>query len=147
MRVYLAGPISGYTEEEAYDWREEAKRVLEAHGATVYTPRRVDFMEVDGDRLIERDRQAGIEAALRDYAQVQSCDFLLVNLAYAQRISIGTMIELGWAAAFRKPALVILPSGALHDHSFVHFCASVVVPNLEAALSLIRVWQLESQNS
>jgi len=39
----------------------------------------------------------------RDRFDVQTCDLLLVNLLGATSVSIGTMFELAWTDAWRKP--------------------------------------------
>ena len=39
---------------------------------------------------------------------MQRCDVVLMYLIGAKKVSIGTMIEAGWADAYRKPVVLVL---------------------------------------
>lgn len=73
---------------------------------------------------------------LRDHNDVQRSNGLLVNLTGADRVSIGTMIELGWADAYRKPVVIAMEEGNIHWHAMVRD-RGLVVSTLEEATELI----------
>ena len=139
MNIYLAGQISGLTKEEAFGWRDCLKDKLEyLPNVRVLVPERADFVGGSGDGdasyLQEIDRQRGEEAAQKDFNAICCSNIVLFNLLYTRKISIGTLIEMGWAFTLGKYVLVVLQPGTVYDHSFVHWCASQIVDNLDEAL-------------
>ena len=80
------------------------------------------------------------EAAItgRDrYDVMTRCDAVLVYLLGAEEVSIGTVIEVGWADAARKPIiLVIEDEGNVHDHPMVRCPAAFRVSSLIDACDL-----------
>lgn len=73
----------------------------------------------------------------RDRFDCQGSDLILVNLLGAARVSIGSMIELGWADAARVPIiLAIEEEGNMHDHAMVREVAGWRVPSLDLALDV-----------
>jgi hypothetical protein len=89
----------------------------------------------------------GHAAVARDLWDVDRCDVLLMNLAGAYSVSIGSMVELGRASSKGKFVIVVLPSHESggeagpdrnpHDHLFVYELASVVVDTLDEALEVV----------
>jgi nucleoside 2-deoxyribosyltransferase len=75
----------------------------------------------------------------RDYWDVSRCDAVLFNLVGAEKVSIGTMIEYGWASAFNKPRITIMERrGNIHDHPIVRNLTTFRAYNLEEGLNLVR---------
>lgn len=138
--VYLAGSIRGLTVEEADGWREQATLTLERLGIGVLSPLRFKpFMPNAG--VIESEypqtvlgTAKGITA--RDRFDVMRCDALLANLSN-DRPSVGTMIELGWADAFRKPIVAVLTEGGPNDHPMVREVVSFAVGSLPEAYEVL----------
>lgn len=52
-------------------------------------------------------------------------------------ISIGTMVELGWASAAGIPVLLVMPTGNVHDHPFTRALCNYRVSTIEEASDLI----------
>lgn len=149
--VYLAGPISGLTYDEATDWRENDTFCfdIECSGFTPLSPMRGKEQFRDAGRLASTFENDGAAVA-RDLYDIRRSDVVLVNLLHAKRVSIGTMCELGYAHALAKFIIVVMnptvlkdnrgleyKADALHDHLFVHELASQVVPTLDDALSVL----------
>ncbi len=77
--------------------------------------------------------QKGI--ATRDRFDVASCNVMLAYLLGAEKVSIGTMIEFGWADAARKPIITIMEkNGNPHDHAFVRELTGFRVESLDEGL-------------
>lgn len=121
--VYLCGPVTGLSYEDARFWRKEAIALL-SDDVEVIDPLRdrnylMDEQEINSsydDNLLSTPSMIMTQS----YLDVQRADALLVNLDGAERISIGTMFELAWGWQMRKPCVVILDDGEnLHDHPMV----------------------------
>lgn len=147
MKVYLAGPITGLSYDGAVDWREHAKLDLSIAGIAAYSPMRakaylwhVESFTADGDAykaisVLSSDR--GIMT--RDRWDATRCDLLLANLLGAERVSIGTVMEIAWADLARRPIVTVIePSGNPHDHGMIKEAIGFRVSTLDEALALIR---------
>jgi nucleoside 2-deoxyribosyltransferase len=80
----------------------------------------------------------------RDFNDVKRCDALLVNLLgykAEDRVSAGTIMELAWAYAFQKPAVVAIEaSGNPHDnHPMIHEAMPFRVTTLDEAIDAVAV--------
>jgi nucleoside 2-deoxyribosyltransferase len=53
-------------------------------------------------------------------------------------VSIGTVLEIGFAHAHRKPLVLAIESGNVHEHSMVMEIAGFVVNNLPDAIMVVR---------
>ena len=143
-RVYLAGPIAGISGEEATDWRAEAAEYFDVWGIEVRDPMRAkEFLQQQG--LISNNfneyksngtffTSKGIMT--RDFNDVKQADVLLVNLLGATKPSLGTVMELAWAFALQKPAVVVIEeSGNPHDnHPMIHEAISFRVTTLDEGM-------------
>lgn len=113
FKVYLAGPIGGLSYEEATNgWRKHAKERLEASGLIrAYSPMRYKEALSAGEFLARARYDFPLATPHgileRDHYDVMSSDLLLVNLAGSTKVSIGTMVELGMAYAYRKPMVFV----------------------------------------
>lgn len=141
-KVYLAGAISGLTYDEGQDWRVNAAQALARVGINGYSPLRAkDYLRSVGTieqsytvNPLSTDR--GIQT--RDRWDVQTADAVLFNLLGAKRVSIGTMIEFGWADAHRKPVVVVMEkAGNIHEHPMVRECTGFRVETLEEGIFIL----------
>lgn len=152
MRVYLAGPITGQTWEGATDWREAwIERLRGTFTMVGVSPMRgKDYLkpeiEANGNvfhateyaTLHPMSSRSGIFR--RDTFDVRTCDILLANfLDCGERISIGTIFEIGLAWSLGKYIIVVMDEENIHNHAFITEAASVVVDSLDEALNVLRV--------
>lgn len=143
--VYLSGPITGCTYEGCTDWRDFARQFLAEFGVDGLSPMRgKEFLRGKGtitdgmQEVISNFMSQDAAIVTRDRWDTTRCDFMLVNLLGAERVSIGTMIELGWADAARVPVVLVMePSGNIHEHAFVRQLSGYRVDTLEAGLDLL----------
>lgn len=152
-RVYLCGPISGLTAEEAVNnWRTEAAFKLDH--VTIpgirssAWPLRLPRMRVLSPMRFKTNLPPGklppegftdlgplyTNRGIfgRDRNDVRTSDVVLAYFAGAERVSIGSMIELGWADAWNIPVVAVLDP--LHDHVFVKQVATAVCKDLDEAV-------------
>lgn len=142
-RVYLAGPITGLSYNESTDWREFAKTFLAKYCLDGISPMRgKDFLR--GEKILGNDyahplaNPHGIVS--RDHNDVLTCDLILANFLGAKEVSIGTMVEYGWARAYNKPIVCVMEkTGNPHDHCFVRELSGFVVEKLEDGLDIARI--------
>jgi nucleoside 2-deoxyribosyltransferase len=144
VKVYLAGPISGQTYEGAVDWRNIARTNLNLAGITAYSPMRREEYLVEHQLMPDApDEYDGVpiepeSIVVRDRFDVMSCDIILMNLSGATKVSIGSMLEAGWADAFRKILIVVMEEDNIHNHAMLRGLASYVVPTVYEGLTLCK---------
>lgn len=144
-KVYLSGPISGLTYEDCTDWREYASKWLAEFGIEGLSPMRgKEYLK--GQGRIEDGSAAVLsnfmsqDAAIvtRDRWDTTRADFMLCNLLGAERVSVGTIVELGWADMARVPVVLVMePTGNIHEHPFVRQLSGYRADTLEAGLDLV----------
>ncbi len=150
-KVYLAGPITGLSYgEAALGWRQyvHEKMTAEAPHIQCYSPMRgKQFLIKHGDKpLPGTPDNAGTRSPIstdravitRDRYDVQSADALFINFLGAKIVSIGTVWEIGQADAFRKPMIVCMEPGNLHEHIFINGTAGYVVDNIDEGLGILK---------
>lgn len=138
----MAGPITGLDYKGCNDWREYVKSKLKEWGVTGVSPMRgKEYLSLEKAISDEYDMvlscQKGI--ATRDRFDVTSCDIMLVNFLGAKKVSIGTIVEYGWADAARKPIITVIEKeGNPHDHSMIKELTGFRVENLDEGLLIAK---------
>lgn len=148
FQVYLAGPITGLTFSGATDWREAAKAELRPYGIHALSPMRAKEYprDVKGPFSATCEGYGDLSCMLsprgimtRDRFDATRCDALLVNLLGAKTVSIGTVMEIAWADAYRTPIVVAMePKGNPHEHAMIAEAIGFRVTTLEEALTVVR---------
>jgi nucleoside 2-deoxyribosyltransferase len=147
--VYLAGPITGLTYDEGNDWREVVMEDLASVGITAYSPlraknflRQIGVLDAAGTPdsaymgLNPLSEPKGITA--RDRFDATRSDVVLMNLLGATRVSVGTMIEAGWADAARRPIVIAMEEDNVHRHAMLNEVAGFIVPTLAEAVAVVK---------
>ena len=148
MLVYLAGPITGLSYEGCTDWRQTAIDHLKQFGIQGLSPLRgKDYLKSvvniednydthENDLAQVLSGQRGIYA--RDRFDCHRADAVLVNMLGAKRVSIGTVMEIAWAAQNNTPVVLIMEKeGNIHEHSMLREACPFRVDNLEDALYVL----------
>ena len=144
--VYLAGPIANTAAGQSVEWRVEAHKWLFNRGIETLSPMRAkealargpigdDFHAYENQGVFFTSRAI----MTRDFNDVKRCDALLVNLLGAEKASLGTVMELGWAYALQKPVVVAIePIGNPHDrHPMIEETIRFRAPTLEDAIDAV----------
>lgn len=123
--VYLCGPITGLSYEEAQKgWREQVAHHLRLiRDVVIVSPMRSkqhlegaeDLSPLGGPHLLGTPRAI----VTRDRYDVRRSVLIFANFIDADRVSIGSVWELGWANAWNIPIICCVEAGSLHDHAFV----------------------------
>lgn len=142
--IYLAGPISGLTSKEATEWRHAVKEQLEPLDIKCLSPLRANVHLRNSEGLLDAndnlsDTQESLDSGCqilamstqrgvveRDKFDCINANMILVNLLGAKKVSIGTMIEIGWANANGIPIVLVIEDDKsnCHEHAFVRECAA-----------------------
>lgn len=167
MKVYLSGPITNYDFDAhlCNGWRKEAKNFLEIGnwtardqrefeaesstggqtyydtGIKTYSPLRgkvylKNVGAIDGEYDGPLTNRHAI--TMRDRHDCLTCDAMLVYLKGTDVVSIGTMIELGWADAVRKPIVLVMEPGNVHEHVIAGSIPVACVETLEEGCDVIK---------
>lgn len=143
-RVYLAGPITGLSYGGCTDWREYAKKQLADVGILGVSPMRAKenlraYGELIGDEYFDEVLSCAKGITTRDRWDTTTCELVLVNFLGAPRVSIGTVMEIGWADLSRTPIIVVMePEGNVHDHAMIREAVGFRVETLAEGLSVAK---------
>lgn len=151
--IYLAGPITGLSYDDARNgWRREIAEMI-GPDIDCYSPMRAkEFLAKEtvlrGDPNMYDDVIATASGILtRDFNDVKQCDAMIANFLGAEKVSIGTCCEFGFAYALRKPVILVMENDIhqgsshwhnVHDHAFIDEIAGYRVDNLEDAAFIAR---------
>ena len=142
MKIYLAGPITGCSYKGCSEWRESLTSELTALGFQVFSP-------LHGEVHLKLKRNipsVGIDEILtshaivaRDRFYVLSSDVLLVNLLEAKRVSIGSVMEMGWAFMANKLIITVMEkNNNIHHHAFILEATTLMCSSLEEAINHLK---------
>lgn len=139
--VYLAGPITGTSFGECTDWREYVK--------SKFPPEIIALSPMRGKTYLSHEKSIshsyeqmplssgkGINA--RDFNDVMRCDLVFVNFIGATKVSIGTVLEIGWAKPLLKPVVLAMEEGNIHEHCMIENSAGFIVPDLDQAIEIAK---------
>lgn len=124
MKIYLAGPINGCSDDETLDWRSAARVRLEAAGHEVCDPADRDFRGSEAANAREL-----VAADKRDIAV---CDLLLAN---AWKVSVGTSMEVLFASMLGIRIIVVSPD---NPSPWLIAHATWIAKSMDEALRLVR---------
>jgi len=141
--VYLAGPITGVSYDGCTEWRERVKEMVDNSITTLSPMRGKQFIK-------ERSTSNGIAMAYedsplastkgintRDYNDVRRADAIFVNFLGAEKISIGTVMEIAWARAFSIPVVCVMEKDNIHNHSMLNYACGYIVNTLEEGVLIL----------
>lgn len=144
--VYLAGPISGLNYKGATEWRETVIKELDDVGIKGLNPMRAkDYLKnmenldkncVEYGHLNVMSSPKGITT--RDRWDATRSDMLLVNMLGADRVSIGTVMEIAWADLSRTPIVLAMEEGNPNEHAMLESVVGFRVNTLEEAVDIVK---------
>lgn len=148
--VYLAGPITGCTWEEANDWRTTVIHNLGHANIKGISPLRCEPLVGSRYAMGYEDPKFGTSRSIaaKNFFDVQACDMLLAYMPLTRREdgttaglpqqqhSKGTLCELAWGFALRKPTILVTDDLNLAQHPVVNACAGWLLDNLEDGIEV-----------
>lgn len=146
--IYLAGPITGSSFGEANEWRAFVKHQMDPD-IDCFSPLRAKPWLLEKTNIADAyseyvlSSQRGI--MVRDYTDCQQRDLIFVNVLGAVKPSLGTVMEIAWGYAFRKPIVVVMEkSGNPHDHAMIREADILRVETIEEGIQITRALLLPS---
>lgn len=124
MKVYLAGPINGCSDEEAGKWRSIATAALGSF-CGIADPMVRDY------RGVELDNVSDIVEG--DKADIDWCDAVL---AYCWKPSYGTAMEILYA--HQQGKIVVVVSDSKSPWLVAH--SDLVTPSLDSGIQYLSMW-------
>lgn len=140
--IYLCGPIAGCSYDTCTDWRKYvAEKLLESEVISTSPLRGKEFLTGESDIADSYEKHILATAkaiTCRDRFDVMNCDAMIANFLGATTVSIGSVIELGWADAFRKPIILVMEKDGsnLHEHVIANEIAGYKVSTLDDAIHI-----------
>lgn len=137
--LYLSGPITGLSYGGAVDWREYVATKLPPHISALSPMRAKTYLANEkklGHSYEEHPLSSSKGIIHRDRFDTFRCDMILVNFLGAEKVSIGTVMEIAWADAARTPIVLAMEKGNVHDHGMVREAAGFIVPTLDEAIQI-----------
>lgn len=151
--VYLAGPITGLTYDGCTEWRDIVKEQVGEHINTISPMRgKQRLKEIMNNEVIkdchDYDYLASIKGInCRNFWDVQRCSIVFVNFLGANKISIGTIMEIAWARAFNKPVICVMETDNIHSHSMLNFSCGYIVPTLDIGIDILKALLLTDKQN
>lgn len=141
-KVYLAGPITGLSYGGCTEWRDAVKDAL-APDIDAFSPLRAKDYLLSQTTLADQydqyvlSSQRGIYA--RDFNDCNTCDLLFVNLLGAEKVSIGTVMEIAWVAMRKMPIILVMENeGNIHEHAMLREACAFRVQTIEEGVFATR---------
>lgn len=156
--IYLSGPIGQTDFAGASNWYRRVREAL-SPDIRLFMPMRFAWhlegskgeigshtpetpvLDIPAEHR-RHDEIFGTRAAIAgaDRFDCQRADLVLMNLEQATRVSIGCMIEAGWADAARVPIILVAQPGNPHaGHPILEHLATWRVRTLEEACAVVRL--------
>lgn len=143
--IYLGGPMSGLTWRDALEWRRTVEDKLHSQWRLISPVKQqvgqdldeiITVQSQDDNKLLLHHTATGVTS--QDEFYIDQSDWLLCYFLNAQRVSIGTIWEIGYAWGKGKKILSVVEKGSIHDHPFVRRRSHVFTPNLSEAIEFFK---------
>ena len=140
--VYLSGPITGLTYHDArYGWRKDFSNRLDP-GVYVLSPMRHEghLAEIKGPLSSNYPSHLfshGKMIVAKDFLDIDRSDLVVANFLGSEKVSRGTLVELGYAHAKGKTIVAIVEKDNIHYYPFVTELAAVVVEDIQTAATIV----------
>src|SRR6266496_3983065 len=125
-RIYLAGPITGLTYEQArFGWRKEFATYLDFNIESLSPMRQeshlAEIKNIDGHGYDYNQLSTNKGIFSKDILDIERCDLAVFNFLGATKVSVGSIWEMGYAYARGKPIILVMEPDRknIHDHLFV----------------------------
>lgn len=141
--VYLAGPVLGRTKEQANGWRHLVSEALREFGIRAISPLRCEPVEAGSTYGPSyKDERFGSARAIKakNLFDVASTDLTLAYLpapAEGQHQSYGTLLEIGWAHALRKPVVLVSNDPTVINHPVIGGSVDWLLSSLDAGVDVV----------
>ena len=142
-KVYLSGPMKGMSFKDSAEWRNDVMAKFPDHikGLDPFRGKHEYLKDVTvlNDSYREIPLTTAEAITCRDRWDATRCDVLLVNVLGADRVSIGTIMEVAWADLKQIPIVLVMEPGNIHSHAIFNEVCSYIVPTLDEGIEIVKV--------
>ncbi|MBI1309327.1 MAG: hypothetical protein GC129_05730 [Proteobacteria bacterium] len=126
--LYLGGAFAQYNPQEVTTRQAEVEALLHP-SITVHKPKHQGSYPKN---------LTNVEATLtqRDMLMVRAADLLILDCLGADKISRGSVLEMGWASAMGKPFILIAEEGNPHIFNMSQSLTRFIVPSRKHAADI-----------
>lgn len=124
-KVYLCGPITGLSYEEArHGWRSKMRKLVDSR-IDLLSPMRqenhlAEIKKISPEAYPENPVSTAKAIVAKDFLDVTAADIIVANFVGAKELSVGSICEVSWAYALRKPVILVMEKeGNVHDRFFI----------------------------
>jgi len=141
--VFLSGPITDCSYVGCTDWRERFEEELTNETTQALSPMRGKTY-LEGLDKIAPDYPGHVMSCqrgimVRDHFDTKRCTLMVVNLLGADKVSIGTVMEMSWGWDNGVPIICIMEDeGNPHDHPMIREAIGFRVKTEDEALHVVR---------
>lgn len=140
FKVYLAGPITGLAYDEIVNWRRYIRKNL-PDGIVGYSPMRAKAY-LQKETQISHSYEESLLSSQRglfthNMNDCRICDALMVNFLNSKKVSIGTVMEISAFWWQRKPIILIMQDGNIHDHPMIREACPLITYTLDEAIHVV----------
>ena len=143
LKAYLCGPMTGQTVEQCSTWRETATDQLSDLYDCLSPLRGKDYLppgKLEAFANVQNEIGAVLSGAKgilsRDTWDVGRCDIVLAIFEDTDQVSIGSVMELAFAHAYRKPIVAVIDER--HQHPFIAGVITHLCPDFDTAIKVMR---------
>jgi nucleoside 2-deoxyribosyltransferase len=144
MKIYVAHQITGSTFDEVVDYYGWAREIFESFGYEVLCPMtakgflRVDELEKFKPKDYKNPISTNHAIYERDQWMVKECDVLYCDFTGVDRIPIGCIFEIAWAALLGKHVITVIPPGNILQHAFMLESSDITFENTGQAVDYLK---------
>jgi nucleoside 2-deoxyribosyltransferase len=151
-KVYLSGPITGLTYEDArYGWRQAVADAIENGRTTILSPMRheghlAEMKTAMSEEALRKFQQTNNHffsqpkmIVAKDLLDIDESTIVFVNFLGAKVVSKGTIGEIGYAYAKGKTIITVMEQeGNPNDGPFTREMSDTVLDNLGDAILVVK---------
>lgn len=135
--------MSGADPAKSGNWRSYVEQQVAAD-IVCLNPLRDDPEFIPNDRqrdtdTLYKDLRHGIGTVARNKMDILKSDLLLANVLDQERFSIGTVGEIFWADAFRKPIVLVKKRESIYNHDMLDAICHWTFESLDEAVKKINI--------
>lgn len=144
--LYLAGPITNQPWESVVEWRNYVTKQCHPDidcfsplRGKIYLAGETSIKDQYNEHIMSTQRAI----LARDHYDATRRDLLFVNLLEAERVSIGTVMEIAWAHEARIPIVLCMKDTVNgkknpHDHAMVREACPFIVSSVDDGILTAR---------
>lgn len=141
--LYLCGPITGLTYDGCTNWRKYVASKLADDVIPISPMRGKEYLNT-GDKIKVNNEGTLLSDArsikARDRNDVKECGAVLANFLGSTSVSIGSVLEFGWADAWMKPIIMVAESNNPHRvHPLTNQAAGFIVEDLDSGIKIANI--------